>query len=66
MLVDLLGGADAVPGGFPTENVLLIIGNWLNRGDALHSLTVKSVSQKLHVPGTSVRSPLVRDRGWKW
>jgi len=65
VLVDILSGGDAIPRRHPTKNILVIIRNWPNRGDGLHGLAVKSVSQKLHIPRLGVKGPQVGDCGRK-
>ena len=64
--VNFFCGADAVPGGLPPKNILLVSRHRTNRGDGLDCLIVKSVSQKLQIPSLSVRDPKVRGSGWKW
>jgi len=66
MLANFLSGADAVPGGLPSEDILLIGRDRTNRGDSLNCLIVKSVSQKLHIPIFSIRDPEVRSCRRKW
>ena len=46
-------GAEAILGGCPSKDVVLVIRNWAHRGDGLDCLivkSVKSVRQKLHIP----------------
>ena len=61
MPVNTFGSAKTVLGRCPSKNVLLITRNRFDGGNGLDSLVSKSVGEKLHIPGMSVRNLEIRN-----